>query len=83
MLVHRRGVHDGHDDCSAHTTRGAHRAEQMGGVMAVIAHHRRPRADLSPDIGMATFLPDPGLILKPYLNRLPGKVCAVQQRLLC
>lgn len=82
MLVHRYGVHDRHDNRSGHPTRGAHRAEQMGRVMAVISHHCRPRADPSPDIGMATFLPDSGLILKPYLNRLPGKACAAQQRLL-
>jgi hypothetical protein len=30
---------------------------------------------------MPTFMPDSGLILKPYFYRLPGKACATQQRL--
>jgi hypothetical protein len=48
----------------------------MGGVVAIIPHHQRPRANLSPDIGMPAFLPDPGFILEPDLNRLAGEARA-------
>jgi hypothetical protein len=37
--------------------------------MPVIAHHQRSRADRGPDVGVRSLLPDPGLILKPDLDR--------------
>ena len=40
MLVHRLGIDGGHDDCRADSPRVADRAEQVGRVMAVVAHHR-------------------------------------------
>jgi hypothetical protein len=41
----------------------------MNRVMAVVAYHRRAGADRCPDIGVASLLTDPGLVLEPDLDR--------------
>jgi len=41
VLVHRLGIDSGHDDCRAGRARVADRTEDVDGVMAVVAHHRR------------------------------------------
>jgi hypothetical protein len=38
------------NDCRAGTTRVADRAEQVDRVMAIVAHHRRTRAEGRPNI---------------------------------
>src|SRR5258708_20465501 len=73
MFVHRFGVHDGHDDGGGHATSGTNRTEQMSGVMAIVAYHRWPRPDRSPDIGVAAFLSHPGFVLEPDLDRFTGQ----------
>jgi hypothetical protein len=72
MFVHGLDIDGGHDDGGADAAGRADRAEQMDGVMTVVAHHRRARADRCPDIGDRALLADPGFILKPYLDRLAG-----------
>jgi len=51
MLGHRLAVDPRHDDRSAGCTIWTDRAEQVGVVVAVVAHRRRTRAALTPDIG--------------------------------
>ena len=45
------------------TARRADGAKQVGGVMAVVAHHQWTRTDRRPDIGVCSLLPYSGLIL--------------------
>ena len=54
----------------------ADRAEQVGSVVAIVAHHGRPRAGRRPDISVRTFLSDRGLVLKPKLDRRAGGAAA-------
>src|ERR1019366_1731412 len=82
MLGHRLGVDRGHDDRGAHPASGTDRAEQMRGIMAVVAHHQRTGALLRPDIGMTALLSHAGFVLKPYLDRLAGQNSAAQKGLL-
>jgi hypothetical protein len=72
MLVHCLGVRGGHDNGGAHAAGRANRAKQISRIMAVIAHHRRARADRRPDVGERTLLTDPGLILEPDFDRCTG-----------
>jgi hypothetical protein len=70
VLDHGFGVDRRHDDGGADASLGTDGAEQVHRIMAVVAHHRRARADRSPDIGMPAFLTHSGLILEPHLDRL-------------
>ncbi|OYV86580.1 MAG: hypothetical protein B7Z73_11520 [Planctomycetia bacterium 21-64-5] len=49
MLVHRFGVDAWHDDGSADATRRTDGAEDVNGIVPVVAHHRRTRADRRPN----------------------------------
>ena len=80
MLTHCFGVDGRHDDRGADGAVRADGAEQVGGVMAVVAHHQRARADRRPDIGVCSLLPDPGFVLEPDLDRRAGG--AAEQRIL-
>ena len=65
VLVHRLDVDARHDDGGTDASGWADRAEQIGRVMTVVAHHQRARADRRPNVSMSAFLPDPGFVLKP------------------
>jgi len=78
VLVHRLGVDVGHDKGGPHGAVGADGAEQVGGDVPVVAHHKRARADRRPDISMGSFLADAGLVLEPDLDWRAG--CAGEQR---
>ena len=65
VLVHRLGVDARHDNGGTDASGRADRAEQIGRVMTVVAHHQRARADRRPNVGMSALLPDPGFVLKP------------------
>src|SRR5258706_4881639 len=75
MEVHRLGVDDRQDDSGADSAVRADRAEDMNRAMPIVAHHRRTRADRCPDIFDRAFLPDPGFVLEPHLDRLTGRSC--------
>jgi hypothetical protein len=45
MQVHALGIGRRRDHRGAHAARGADRAKQVCGVVAVVSYHRRPRAD--------------------------------------
>jgi len=47
-----------------------HGAEQVGGRMAVVAHHGWTRTDRCPNVFQPAFLADPCFVLEPDLNRL-------------
>src|ERR1700726_2442716 len=72
MLVHGLGIDGGHDDGGTDAAGRADRAEQMHGVMPIVAHHQRPRANRCPDIGVSSLLADPGFILEPNLYGRAG-----------
>ena len=72
MQVHALGVGSGGDHRGSRAAYGADRAEQVGSVVTIVAHHQRPRADRSPDIGMRALLSDSGFVLIPYLYRCSG-----------
>jgi hypothetical protein len=50
VLVHRLGIDGGYNDGRADRPGVTDRAEQVGGIMAIVAHHRRTRADWRPDV---------------------------------
>jgi len=52
---------------------GADGAKDVGGIMAVIAHHQRARAHRRPDIGVASLLADAGFVLEPDFYRCAGR----------
>ena len=62
----------GMNDRSAELAGMADGAEQVGRVVAVVAHHRRTRTDRGPDVFQTAFPADPRLVLKPDLERLAG-----------
>jgi len=72
MQIHTLGVRCGCNDGCADAACRADCAEQVSGVVAVVADHWGPRADWRPDVGQAAFLSDSGFVLKPDLNRLVG-----------
>src|SRR5580658_2458913 len=72
VLVHRFGVDRRHYDGGTDGALGTNGTEEVDGVMAVVAHHRRARTDRCPDIGVSSLLTDSGLILEPDLDRLAG-----------
>ncbi len=71
------------DDRRTHCAGRADGTEDVGGVVAVIPHHRRTRTNGRPDIAERAFLPDPGFVLKPYLDGCSGSTgakCFLQSR---
>ncbi len=77
VQVHAFHVGGWRDDRRADTACRTDRAKDVGGVVAVVAQHRRTQTDRRPDITERAFLPDPGLILEPDLHRR-GRGAAVQ-----
>src|SRR5205823_13741753 len=73
VLVHGFGVDERHDDRGAGAARRTDRAEQISGIMAVVAYHRRARADRGPDVGDRALLADAGFVLEPDLDRLADR----------
>jgi hypothetical protein len=71
---HRLATDPGHHDGSADGASGTDRAEDVGGVMAVVAHRRWPGATQRPKIGQCALLADPRLVLEPDLDRLAGRL---------
>ena len=69
MQVHTLGIGGRGDDRRADRAGRADGAEDVGAVVTVVAYHRRARAELRPDIGVPTLLPDSGLVLEPDLDR--------------
>jgi hypothetical protein len=71
-----------HDDGRTDSAIRADGAEQIGALMAIVAHHQWPRADRCPDGAVGSLLPHPGFILEPDLDRLArdgGRQCGLQQ----
>ncbi len=73
MQVHHLGIGIGRDDGCASAACRADSTKDVGGLMPVITHHQRARADRRPDIGVAALLADPRFVLKPYLYRRAGR----------
>src|SRR5215213_1727044 len=78
VRVHRRGVGGRHDDCGTDAAGGTDGAEEVGGGVAIVAHHCRARANRRPDIGVRSLLTHPGLVLEPDLDRRASRTA--QQR---
>lgn len=72
VQVHAFGVGSRSDHRSTRAARGADRAEQVSGIVTIIAHHQRPRANWAPDIGVRALLSDSGFVLIPYLYGCSG-----------
>ena len=68
--VHRRGVGEGQHQAGGDPTPGADRTEEIGPLVAGVAGRARPCAAPRPDAGERALLANPGLILKPDLERL-------------
>jgi hypothetical protein len=75
VLGYRLAADAGHDDGGADRTFGADRAEQVGGVVTVVANCRRAGTSRRPDVGDATLLTDPGFVLEPDFDRLLDRLC--------
>src|ERR1700709_1956867 len=71
MLVHRFRVRGRHDDGRSDPRGRAYGAEQIGGVMAIVAYHDRTGTDWRPNVGVRSLLPDPGFVLNPNFDRRP------------
>ncbi len=69
MLVHRFGVGLGHDHSRPDGAFRTYGSKYVGRDVAVVAHHQRARADLRPDIGVASLLTDPRFVLEPDFYR--------------
>src|SRR5208283_132964 len=69
MFVHGLGVGVGHDHGGSHGAVGADGAEDVGGDVPVVAHHRGTGADRGPDVGVAALLAYAGFILEPDFYR--------------
>jgi len=76
QLIQIVALHRRRDHRRTYPAGRADRAEQVGSVVAIVAHHGRPRADRRPDISVRTFLSDRGLVLKPNLDRRAGGAAA-------
>jgi len=72
MFVHCLCVGCRHDDCGARAPCGANCTEQICGIVAIVAHHPRARADRRPDVGLGSLLSDPRFVLKPNLDLRAG-----------
>ena len=69
MKLHHVGVGIGQGKGRADPAGGADRAEQIGVVIALVGGLPWPRSTPSPLPNLPILLADPGLILKPYLDR--------------
>ncbi len=69
MELHHVGVSVGQRERGADPPRRADGAEQIGVVVALVGRLARSRSALRPLPNLAVLLADPGLILKPYLDR--------------
>ena len=70
MLVHGFGVGVGHHKPRAHPTVRADGAEQIGPLVACIAHGAGPGSFSRPKPCQRSLLPNPRLILKPDFDGL-------------
>ena len=68
--LHHVGVGIGQRERRADPARGADRAEQIGVVIALVGGLAWPRSAPGPLADEAVLLADPGLVLKPDLDRL-------------
>jgi len=69
VKLHHVGVGVGQGERGANAAGGADRAEQIGVVIALVGGLPWPRSTPSPLPNLPILLADPGLILKPYLDR--------------
>ena len=69
MKLHHVGVGIGQSKGRADPAGGADRAEQIGVVTALVGGLPWPRSTPGPLPNLPILLADPGLILKPYLDR--------------
>jgi hypothetical protein len=68
VFAHCFGVGARHDNRCADVTSLAYGDEQIGGIMVVIVHHWRTRADRCPHLFRAALLSDPCFNLEPDLD---------------
>jgi hypothetical protein len=69
MKLHHVGVGIGQRQGRPDPSRWADRAEQIGVVIALVGGLPWPRSAPGPLPNLPILLADPGLILKPYLDR--------------
>jgi hypothetical protein len=69
VKLHHVGVGIGQRERCADAPSRANRAEQIGVVVALVGGLARSRSAPGPLSNLAVLLADPGLILKPYLDR--------------
>jgi hypothetical protein len=69
VKLHHIGVGVGQRERGADAPRWADGAEQIGVVIALVGRLARSRSSLGPLPDLAVLLADPGLVLKPYLDR--------------
>ena len=74
VRVHRLGVGEGHDEAGGHAARRTGGAEDVGPVVAGVAHGAGAAAAARPDAGERALLADAGLVLEPDLERLVLRV---------
>lgn len=67
MRLHRRCIAPGHDQARTLALPGTDRAEDIGGLRALVVRRRRARAAWSPAAGDLVLLADPGFVLPPEL----------------
>ena len=69
VKLHHVGVGVGQREGGADAASRADRAEQVGVVVTLVGGLARSRSALGPLPNLPVLLADPGLILKPYLDR--------------
>ena len=69
VKLHHVGVRIGQRKGRADAAGGADRAEEVGVVIALVGGLPGSRSTPGPVSNLAIFLADPGLVLKPYLDR--------------
>ncbi len=74
MDCHGLAADPGHDNCGADGAIRTDRAEDVGGVVTVVAHRRRSGATRRPQIRQGALLADPGFILEPDLDRFSSRL---------
>ena len=65
MQVHGRGVDIGQDEGRSPAAGRAHRSEDVGGLITLVARLMRPGAAASPLAGQGALLADPAFVLEP------------------
>ena len=68
MQVHGRGVDIGQDEGRSPAAGWAHRSEDVGGLITLVARLMRPGAAASPLAGQGALLADPAFVLEPELE---------------